>query len=385
MQGAQDGLEHLGNGLLPINTDENLAVNKQIALIKSRFILEPVINNLGLNIHIQPHYFPIIGEWYARHHSQSLASPLFGLTTYAWGGEHLQIGNLSVQPDHKSQFTLEATGNNTYNLFDERHKLILHSKVGEQASYITPQQRILIKVNSLEANSGAQFSITTVPTQVLINAIDDNLTITDLADTADVGQKTGVLQVSLKDDNPFHAVDILSAIAAVAVQKDMEHKSLEAEKTLVFLNQQLPLIKKSLNTAEYKLNKYMAKRGSLNLTTETKLLLSQISKDEDHLDQLNVLKAQKLQQYTPQHPFIIQLNSQITAEQNEIAALKNRASKLPASDQIATNLARDVQVKSQLYLLLLNKIQSLQVTKAGTVSDVRILSLQNYQIHQCHH
>lgn len=378
VQGNNDSLEHFGNNLLPLNTDETLAVNKQIALIKSRFILEPVINNLGLNVHVQPHYFPIIGEWYARHHAQSLQSPLLNLSSFAWGGEHLQIGSLNIQPDHKSSFTLVATGNDGYNLFNSKHHLILQGKVGAMENAFDQQQRISIQVNSLIANKGAKFSLKTVPTQALINQIDNNLAISDLADNSDDQQKTGVLQISLSDNNPQRAVNILSAIAAVAVQKDMDHKSLEAEKTLKFLNQQLPLIKTSLNAAEYKLNKYMAKRGSLDLPTETKLLLTQISTNEQQLDQLNVLKAEKLQQFTPQHPFIIQLNNQIMAVKQEIAQLKSRASKLPASDQIATNLSRDVQVKSQLYLLLLNKIQSLQVTKAGTVSDVRILSGAEY-------
>ena len=49
--------------------------------------------------------------------------------------------------------------------------------------------------------------------------------------------------------------------------------------------------------------------------------------------------------------------------------------KLPAEDQVALSLARDVRVKGELYLLLSKKMQELQVVAAGTVSDIRILSL----------
>ena len=375
VQGDQSSLDKIGSNLLPLNSDESRDVNKQIALIKSRYIIEPVIQNLALDIQIKPNYFPVFGGWYARHHAKSLAIPVFGLTSYSWGGENLKISTLNVLPsDENKQLTLVAEGNNSYNLLGANNVVLIQGTVGKVESNYNPQHPITIQVDTLLANPGTKFYVTKEPVEDIINKISSKLLITDLGANADSDSKTGVLQVSLLDGDPIKAVNILSAIAATAVQRDTEYKSLEAEKTLSFLNQQLPLIKDSLNTAEFKLNRYLAIRGALDLPTASKLLLTQISTDEAQLAQLNILKAQRLQQFMPNHPFIIQLNNQITALQSQIASLKLHASKLPATDQVATNLARDVQVKSQLYLLLLNKIQELQVTKAGTLSDVRILS-----------
>lgn len=374
VQDDQNDLGKLSTTLLPLSSDDATATNKQIALIKSRFIIEPVIKNLALDIRIQPHYFPIIGAWYARHHSQSLASPLFG-TKYNWGGENLKISQLDVPASEENKkLTLVANGNNSYYVLDENHKKILQGVVGITAANYNPNNPLSIKVDSLQAQKGAQFYVTKIPLEDVINQLSSQLIITELGANAETGDKTGVLQISLTDTNPVTAVNILRAIAATIVQSNMAYKSLEAEKTLEFLNQQLPIIKQSLNDAEYKLNHYLAKRGALDLPTATRLLLTQISSDEAQLAQLNILKAQRLQQYTPSHPFIIQLNDEINALQNEINSLRIRASRLPAADQQATNLSRDVQVKSQLYLLLLNKIQEMQVTKAGTISDVRVLS-----------
>ena len=375
VQSNQDALDRLSNNLLPIKPDDVEAINKQIALIRSRYIIEPVILQLGLNIHVLPHYFPIIGGWYARHHAHALTKSLFGLSSYAWGGENIHIANLQVPPDaEEKKLILRATGKNTYSLFDPKNHLILSGTIGQLAKNNDPYHPFSILVDSLQANQGTQFTVIKEPIEKLVTKLSQKLVITELGAPGDVEQKTGVLQVSTADTNPAHAVALLSAISSVAVQRDTEYKSLESEKTLTFLNQQLPIIKKSLNNAEYKLNRYMAKKGSLDLATETRLLLTQISNDEGQLAQLNILRSEKLQQFTPLHPFILQLNDRINAVQSQIAWLKSRASKLPSSDQIATNLQRDVEVKSQLYLLLLNKIQSLQVTKAGTLSDVRILS-----------
>ncbi len=375
VQDDQNNLNKLTTNMLPLNSNETSSTNKQIALIKSRYIIEPVITNLALNIHIQPHYFPIIGAWYARHHNQTLSQPLWNLSSFAWGGENLKISLLNVQPSEENKkLTLIANGNNTYLLLDENHNRILQGKVGEVATNLNPNNPISIKVDSLNARSGTEFFVTKIPLDELIDKMSSQLVIRDLGLNTETDDRTGVLQLSLTDTNPVQAVNILSAIAATTVQRNTEYKTLETEKTLNFLNQQLPIIKQSLNTAEYKLNRYLAKRGALDLPTETKLLLTQISTDEAQLAQLNILKAQKLEVFTADHPFIVQLNSQISALQKQIESLKLHASKLPAADQVATNLSRDVQVKSQLYLLLLNKIQELQVTNAGTISDVRILS-----------
>ena len=64
----------------------------ELALLRTRFILEPVIRENKLNITLTPHYFPIFGAWMARRHQDSqLANPFLGLSSYAWGGEKVQI------------------------------------------------------------------------------------------------------------------------------------------------------------------------------------------------------------------------------------------------------------------------------------------------------
>ena len=61
------------------------ATNAQLALIKTRYILEPVIAQNNLNIRVTPHYFPLFGAWMARrYHGNGIAKPLLKLRSYAW-------------------------------------------------------------------------------------------------------------------------------------------------------------------------------------------------------------------------------------------------------------------------------------------------------------
>ena len=70
----------------------------EIELIKSRKNIGAAVDNLQLDIEIQPNYFPLIGEFFARRFKpdteQSVASPLLGMDSYAWGGEQLKVAKL---------------------------------------------------------------------------------------------------------------------------------------------------------------------------------------------------------------------------------------------------------------------------------------------------
>ncbi|MCD6048132.1 MAG: Exopolysaccharide transport protein [Gammaproteobacteria bacterium] len=347
----------------------------QTVLIKSRFILEPVVRKLSLDLDIKPDYFPIIGAWYARHHEESLTAPAHWLSHYAWGGEKLSIDEFTVPAqDKNSHFILVALPSQMYALY-QGDQLILQGKVGQTVqANVDGLGKFTFKVRKLLAHPNTHFSILKKPTQQFIDGLARQLKITDLGLNNQLQGKTGVLQVSLDGINPEYIVSVLNTMADVVVQKDVEKKAAESTKTLGFLRQQLPIVKKSLDDAELALNQYVAKSGTINLSEAEKILLAQISDTQKQLEMLHITRAAALEKYTPAHPFIIALDEKIKASQQELKLLETRASQLPMKDQAAVSLMRDVRVKSQLYLVLLNRIQSVQVSKAGTVSSVRILA-----------
>ena len=70
---------------------------------------------------------------------------------------------------------------------------------------------------------------------------------------------------------------IVNTIAEFYVHQDIERKSKEAEKTLVFLNHQLPTLKKNLEKTEIALNQHRLKYGSIDLELENKTLLAKLA------------------------------------------------------------------------------------------------------------
>lgn len=350
----------------------------QIALIKSRFILLPVVQSLGLDITVSPNYFPMLGAWFARNHSAALQKPFFGMSQYAWGGEQLQIAKMELAPQDKGKsFKLVSGKNHTYQLLTSSGKLILKGKVGqlEQASneYVS---NLAILIASLEANPGTEFSISKSSAENIADKIASQIQISDLGQLYQI-DKTGVLQMSLTGANPRLVVELLNAIAKNAVQKDTERKSIEAAKTLRFLDKQLPLMQASLNSVETALNKYRMKSGTVDLNLKSRALLKQLTDLQREIEKINATRITLLQQYTPLHPYVAALKDKKIALQQEVTYLENQLQALPAPDQVMLSLIREIKVRNQLYLSMLHKMQELKIIKAGTTSDVRILSAAN--------
>ncbi|GGI82237.1 polysaccharide biosynthesis tyrosine autokinase [Legionella impletisoli] len=322
------------------------------ALIKSRFILTPVIQSLGLNISISPE----------RSFWQKLVSK---------GEAKAEITLFNVPKDQLSEpFKLVYEGNNTIALFNAQKKPILQGKIGEVITSRT--QPIRLKVKSLEAPRGTYFILKKFSSSKIVSQLTEQLKIEGLGENK---KDTGLLAVSLKGSNPAVLTKILNEIAHTAKLKNAEKKSLEASQTLNFLRHQLPLAKESLASAEFELNQYRAKSGKIDIKMQASLLLDQLAELDKQLATLRINEIEMGQKYTDAHPSLVGLKRQVNEIEHEKQQLEQKIKKLPESDQIALGLMREVEVKSALYTSLLNRIQELEVVKAGMVSDVQILSL----------
>ena len=79
------------------------------------------------------------------------------------------------------------------------------------------------------------------------------------------------------------------------------------------------------------------------------------------------------QRFTESHPNIIAVDKQIARLQEQMRSHDKMINVLPETQQIILGLSGDVQVSASLYTTLLNNAQTLRVTKAGTVGDVRVI------------
>lgn len=353
----------------------------ETALLSSRFILQPTIERLHLNITVRPNYFPIIGAWFAYHYQgEALAKPHWGLSRYSWGGEKIDIPRFEVPHLYLTrEFKLEVGENGAYQLYAPSGELLISGKTGEvfesDTSSVVPRVKILI--DKTIANPGQVFYIAAQPTDQTLKYFDQSLSITDKGSkTGGIGggSDTGVLNLTLQGTNADLLPIILNTIVSFDINKNTSKKTAETTKTLSFLEKQSKILKSDLDKAETALSNFEAIKGIIEISAVSGALLNQIVDIEKDLELAKLKKAELLQKFTSKHPYVIAINDQQKKLQQELSFFEARVKKLPQSEQKMLSLKRDVEVRSQLYLLVLSKIQQLQMIKEGTLSDVRVLT-----------
>ncbi len=352
--------------LQPLLGDDT-TVSAEVEILSSRMILGRVVAKLKLDILALPRTFPLLGSAIARRYQgDEPDSPWLGLSRYAWGGERIQVDSLDVpQGALDQQHTLIAGESGAFEIFDQDEQLVLKGQAGTRAS----DQGYAIFVAQLKARPGTQFRLIKRSAEAAIDDLRRNYTVKER------GKKSGVLELSLLGQEPDEIGRVLDDIQNTYVRQNVERRSAEAEKTLKFLETQLPALKTQLDSAEAAYNNYRQSRGSLDLNLETQGILKSLVDVENAAVLLKQERDELRQLFKPEHP-------RIEAVENKLQRLNERrkqfdadVARLPDTQQTVLRLARDVEVSNRLYTELLNTAQQLRVTKAGTVGDVRVIDV----------
>ena len=233
----------------------------EVEILSSRMVLGRVVSKLRLDIIARPRTFPLIGAAVARRYEGAEPnSPWFGLSSFAWGGERIQVDSLEV-PVHAldEEHELVAGAGGSFEIFDEDDQMVLAGKAGTRAT----DKGYSIFIAELAARPGTRFSLAKLSPETAIESLRKNYSVKER------GKKTGVLELSLVGKRPDEIVLILDDIMNTYVRQNVERRSAEAEKTLNFLDTQLPALKTQVDSAEAAYNSYRQSRGSLDLSLET--------------------------------------------------------------------------------------------------------------------
>lgn len=329
-------------------------IASEIAIIRSRVILEPVIKKLGLDISVGKHYpFYFLSNLFAKESQK-----------------YFKITHLTIPSQYYHQaLHLSVIDETHFQLSNHDNEKILAGKLGDMIS----NQGVSIQILEMNAKPGKKYDVIKRPFGDVIDKLLPKLRVDEL--TGGNNKSTGILKISLKDTDPVRLINILNSIVGFAESEDKERKSLEISKTIDFLNEQLPIVKSALENAESALNHYREVSGKLDIKFETQQILSHLTDIEKQIVETNLTKADLLQKYTDEHPLIVSINRKL----DELKKLKDNLLKqiktLPSSDQVTVNLMRDAEIKNEIYLVLLNKLQESKVVRAGILSDIRVLAV----------
>lgn len=337
----------------------------EIQIIKSRMVLGKVVDGLGLSVQVKPHYFPVIGAVLARRHmGLELADPVVG-SSYAWGGEELTVVGLDVPRFMRGEeLTLIARGDNQYEVYFSGDK-ILSGLVGQTA--VNEAVGFSIEVARLVAHPGAGFAIYKMSRAQTILNLKADLRVLEK------GSDTGIIEVSLEGSDVQSIAEIVDSVLANYYLQNIQRMAAEAERSLRFLEEQIPRVGDELLVAEDALNAYRLERSSIDLSLETRSALESLVQIEADISTMAINEADISRNFTAQHPNYIAFKRQQANLLSQRDKLAVKLEKLPDTQQKTLRLMRDFEVNQAIYIALQNRRQELSVIKAGTVGNVRVL------------
>ena len=347
-------------------------VGAEIEIIRSRSVLGDVVDDLALTTQVDPKYLPIVGRFLAkRSESGAPNEPPFGLfTSYSWGGDDIDIRRMEVTGDPEAfSSRLIAVGEGRYQILAQSDELLAIGQVGETVQFTLPNQRasVLLNVRSIAARSGVEFKITFTPRASTILKLKGRVNV------AELGSNTGVLRVRVEGSESREIQSIVNSVVNSYLRQNVERRSEQAQRSLEFLNEQLPEVQSDLEQSETQLARFRERNKTIDLSLETESILRKSVSLDQKLSELELKRAELTRSYTANHPVLKTLDEQREQLLEEKQSIEGAASSLPDVQQDLLRYVRRVEVTTQLYTFLLNKTQELRVVKAGTVGNVRIL------------
>lgn len=344
------------------------AATAEIEIIRSRYVVSRAASNAQLDLSATPKRFPLIGGWVARNRSELSEPGLFGIGGYTWGAEQARISTFTVPTALEGQkFVLTATGNNAYTLSQDAAGIDRKGRVGETLSVKTVYGNIALHVAQLDAKAGAAFTITRAPLLETVERLQKSLVISEK------GKQSGILGVSLEGADRLKTAQTLNEVGRQYLRQNVERKSEEAEKSLAFLEKQLPEMKRNLELAEEKYNALRNSRGTVDLGEEAKSVLQQSVLSQTRLIELKQKRDELVTRYQPNNPLVVAVTQQMQTLNSEIGSVNERIRKMPQIEQDVLRLTRDIKVNTDLYTSLLNSAQQLRLVKASKVGNVRLI------------
>ncbi|MEA9389284.1 tyrosine-protein kinase Wzc [Acerihabitans sp. TG2] len=332
--------------VLPSSQPESAA---EIELIKSRMVLGKTVQELGLDTITSQKYYPLFGRGWARIMKVKPAQ--------------IVVSKLNLDEEYTNEpLQLEVINDKQYILTDYDGKKI-NGHIGKLVEF--GQNKIFI--DSINAEKNTVFTLQKISKLEAINNLLVNFNV------ADKGKDTGVLALTLTGNNPVLIQKILDSISKNYLEQNIDRKSEEAAKSLMFLKAQLPKVRADLNISENKLNKYRQANDSVDVPLEAKSVLDSLVSIDTQLNELTFKEAEISKLYTKEHPTYKALLEKRQILEDEKDKLNKRVSNMPKTQQEILRLTQDVQVGQAVYMQLMNKQQELSISKASTIGNVRII------------
>lgn len=361
---SSKGVAALGADISELIGSEVSKAQTEAELIRSRMILEPVVNALYLRIRLSD---PNIGalDRIKSGSTETQHNKPEGVSLATEEGQ-VAVSQFNVSQNYLNQpFTLtrSATGFVLSNGFDD-----FKGQLGKAHKFTGTDGQVQITVNDLPA-AGYPVNITKQSLQATTEQINSALSVVEM------GKQTGIIQLSMTGANQQQTSLILKQIVLSYIDQNQSRGSEETTKTITFMETQIPTLKKKLEDSETIFNDFRKKYGTIDVAKEAELLLAENSQIDTQLNELKLKKADLTTYYTEEHPLVIQINEQLNVLNDRKKEIEGTIAGLPEIQREFLQLSADTTINREIYLTLLKNYEQLKIVRAGQIGFARIIDL----------
>ena len=400
--------------------ENNYKIDNEIYMLRSKYLMERVVNLLGLDISYYHQGSVRDVEIYKPEHFGLL--PVDSLNAQVNRRDPVEYGSVMVRFDSPERFSLIRYEGDTVSMRYEEPFTI------GNRSYI-----MAISEEAEAFGDGEIYQVNVRNPSDIANRYKNALSVSQVA-------SSGVVNLYITDPVPEKATDILNALVAVYQERIITDQQETGEKTLEFIEERLAFVTDELyevesNVASFKQNANI----SVDLATQGSNYLTQMNQADAQLEELNIRRdlvenvrrtltesdgyrplplsseiivgvlseliieyngliydrEQRLESVTASHPTVITFNenlanlkesilqsiNSILRETNErasrieerIAPLQAQMDRLPANEQRLLQIMRQQTIKQNLFIFLMEKREDAAITIAAQTANTRII------------
>lgn len=337
----------------------------EIEIIRSRMVLAQAVADQNLDWRVTPDRVPVIGTLLSRYRLPGI--DLLVPDRFIRPGERITLEHLVVPPDWlNSNLALTV-------LDAERFALTLpdgrqiEGAVGERITL--DDAGFSITITALDAPAERRFSIRQIDEIRAVSMLRNRLSVSER------GRASGILEVRLTGENRLENGRALNAVIQAYLRQNIARSAAEAESGLAFIREQLPQAEANLRRAETALNTFRQEQVTVDLSLETQTILGQITRIEGELAELLRREDELRQRFTPSHPTYQALLDDRQRLEARLADLRGQVGALPETQRQILNLTRELELAQRIYTELLTRAQEVEVLRASTIGNVRIVDM----------
>ena len=231
-------------------------IENEIEIIKSRSLIKKVVTQLSL-------YAPV----FQKH-------KLTDISAYA-------ISTIKISAKNIDSF--KEVKNINFNYDGIKGTIKVNDHIYTLNNWVTTPWGNL-KFSSVTNGSGGNFYFSLLKPQRVIENIINKLDISS-------GKISSLIYLKIKDEVPERSADILNTILTVYEKAAVTDKNILAENTLSFLDGRLKYVSIDLDSIEKKLQQYKAKKGAIDISSQGKIFLQNVSDNDQKLSEVNMKLA----------------------------------------------------------------------------------------------